>query len=70
MQEVLRERSCKNIWKNNINYHTLGDSAVKTAAYVLSYFKESRDDDEDDVEKTETQTKTFKLTYLAFIFCL
>ena len=48
----------------------MGDSAVKTATYELSYFKESRDDDADDVEKTETQTKTFKLTYLAFIFCL
>ena len=46
-----------------------GNSAVNTAAYVLSDFEES-DDDEDDVEETETLTETFKLMYLVFIFCL
>ena len=51
-------------------WHKLSDdnSAVNTAAYVLSNFEES--DDEDDVEETETWTETFKLTYLVFIFCL
>ena len=44
--------------------HKLSDSnsAVNTAAYVLSDFEVS-DEDEDDVEKTETWTETFKLTY-------
>ena len=36
---------------------------------MLSDFEES-DDDEDDVEETETLTETFKLMYLVFIFCL
>ena len=44
--------------------HKLSDSnsAVNTAAYVLSDFEVSHED-EDDVEKTETWTETFKLTY-------
>ena len=44
--------------------HKLSDSnsAVNTGAYVLSDFEVS-DEDEDGVEKTETWTETFKLTY-------
>ena len=38
-----------------------GNSAINTAAYMLSDFEESHDD-QDDVEETETWTETFKLT--------
>ena len=46
------------------------DTAVNIVAYVLSDFKESDGDDDDDVEKTETCTETYKLEYLNFIFCV
>ena len=59
------------LWKYPEKLHKLSDSnsAVNTAAYVLSDFEES-DDNEDDVEETEAWTVTFKLAYVVFIFCL
>ena len=46
-----------------------GNTAINNAAYVVSDFEES-DNDEDDVKETETWTETFKLRYLVVIFCL
>ena len=46
-----------------------GNTAINNAAYVVSDFEES-DDDEDNVKETETWTETFKLRYLVVIFCL
>ena len=62
----------ENLWKYLEKQHKLSDNdtAVNIVAYVLSDFKESDGDDDDDVEKTETCTETFKLAYLNFIFCV
>ena len=48
--------------------HKLSDnnSVVNVAAYVLSDFEEY-DDDDVDVEETETWTETFRLTYLMIL---
>ena len=48
--------------------HKLSDnnSVVNIAAYVLSDFEEY-DDDDVDVEETETWTETFRLTYLMIL---
>ena len=69
--EKVRHFKGAKLWKYPEKWHKFSDSnsAVNTAAYVLSDFEES-DDNEDDVEETEAWTVTFKLTYIVFIFCL
>ena len=65
--EILREQSLKKYPEKQHKWFN-SNSAVNTAVYVLSDFEESNDD-EDDVEETETWTETFKLMYLVYIFC-
>ena len=65
--EILREQSLKKYPEKQHKWFK-SNSAVNTAVYVLSDFEESNDD-EDDVEETETWTETFKLMYLVYIFC-